>query len=854
MATSPECSPTANFCHLLQQSRQLTAKISGNNSTPSIFRGLEQIESATAKLAAKVGIAGQPSHEAFRHAALAKIKLSHIGADKATASHSSDIASYLQAEYEKRILASMDRIQKETSDKINQMINDHLASNWEKRKQQLLEEGLDKIDWTLSNRSAQAKPACGTVSLSSPRSSQYLAVVKALNNSRVRSDRVAIAACFANELRPDAEADSGVNGLITSFWDCLSSISREDGKTSTFLDSSVGNLYRASSGSKDRAKWDKILISGSRKYLEDAFAQFVQSIITLYPRDALLGGKPSVADRIRAFVNVRVKQLGPLEVGKLELVDGLPIWSCIYYMFRCGYLREAYQFAAQHEIHLVKSEPAFVSYLKAFIETEDNCLTGAIKAQIQSDYSQRIIIGNQDPFKMALLKILGRCDLGKKSMPHVIQTTEDYVWLQLWLVSEAAHSSSSVSAPPSLQSSSTYTLGNLQTLIVDLGAKYFNPKGRSPLQYFETLLCVGLFEDAVAYLFENGYYLDAVHFAIALAYHGTLNVFNNPIAASSETISSAKDENGRAVKTLNFYKLISSVAKPQSAVDPINAIHYYLLLPLVAPFASNRYTTLCQESIRDVILAAGDYATLLGDVTPDGIFRSGIVAKFAPLLNVADERLFIESITKAAAVKCEKEDKYRDAVHLYNLAGDYDHVLYILSKKMCQAFAQAYVAEAFTGLHSMAQSIYQFYLQHPTASAKVDRCSLETFRIHLKLMEFKRFAAQASWSLALQNLEQLSVLPLDCDVAAITQYVDKFKSLDDSIAVNLSELLLLAMTCIYQSFLNALNSASTDLGRQQLVSQLRRQSRSLMVFVGMIQYRISPEICSKLTRMDVFMN
>lgn len=840
---------TASLSQLLQQSQQLAAKISGNNSTPSIFRGLEQLDAAAAKLAAKVGVVGQQSNEAFRHAALSKIRISSAASETNLACHSADIANYLQGEYEKRILASMDKIQKETSDKINQLISEHLSTNWEKRKQQMLEEGLDKINWVQSNRPADSKPPSSALSLSSPRSGQYLSVIKVLNAARVNGNRIPLASHFANELR--ASSDS-TDSLVTSFWDCLSCISRDEDKTTMLSDSSMGHLYRASSGTKDRSKWNKILIAGSRKYLEDSFNQFVQNVITMYPRDALLGGKPSVVDRIRAFVNVRIKQLNPAEVGKLELVDGLPIWSCIYYLFRCGYLREAYQFAAQNEIHLLKSEPAFVSYLKAFIETEDNYLTGTIKAQIQSDYSQRTIVGNQDPFKMALLKIIGRCELGKKSIPDVIQTTEDYVWLQLWLVSESSEGSAIHSG--ATQTSSAYALANLQALIVDLGPKYFNPKGTNPLQYFETLLCVGLFEAAVAYLFENGHATDAIHFAIALAYYGMLNVVNNPNPANSETISAAKDSAGRTVSSLNFYKLISSIAKQQAAVDSINAIHYFLLLPLVAPFASSRYLTLSQESIRDVVLSAGDYATLLGDVTPEGAFRSGMIAKFAPLLNISDERAFIDSITKAAAAKREKEDKYRDAVHLYNLAGDYDRVLHILGKKMCQAFAQAYVAEPFNGLYSMAQSIYQFYVQHPLASAKLDRHALETFRIHLKLMEFKKFAAEANWTLALQNLDQLGILPLDCDVATIAQYVDKFKSLDDSISVNLSELLLSTMTCIYQSFLNARNSANADAGRQQFISLLRRQSRSVMVFVGMMQYRISPEICSKLTHMDVFMN
>lgn len=45
-----------DFSRLLHQSQQLAAKISGNRNIPPIYRGLEQLEAFSAKLAAKAGI------------------------------------------------------------------------------------------------------------------------------------------------------------------------------------------------------------------------------------------------------------------------------------------------------------------------------------------------------------------------------------------------------------------------------------------------------------------------------------------------------------------------------------------------------------------------------------------------------------------------------------------------------------------------------------------------------------------------------------------------------------------------------------------------------------------------------
>jgi nuclear pore complex protein Nup93 len=775
---------------------------------------------------------------------LAKIKFASASAKLKL---NTDIGGYLQAEYEKRVLSAMDKIQQETSRKINDMINAKLAGEWEQRKKLILEGGFDSLEGTNASR-ALTKTTSGPLSFAGPRGIAYAKITKALNEARLKGNRMAVCSAFANELR--STASEGKIEQIASCWDCLSHIEQEEQSHNVLLDSHLGEMYRAAVSSPQNNSWKRALVAGSRKYLELAFNRFIDSTIAMYPRDALLGGRPSSVDRIRAFVSVRIKRLSAGELQKLELTDGLPIWCYIFYLFRCGYLREAYVFACEHEGYLVKSEPNFISYLKAFIETEDNYLSGAIKAQIHSDYSQRLIVGNQDPFKMALLKILGRCDLAKKTLPDVILTTQDYIWLQLWLVKEAADS-----AATSSQSTSTaYPLSSLQSMILDLGPAYFNPQGNSPVQYFETLLAVGLFEDAVAYLFDSAYQADAVHFSLALAYHGTVKVLATPDLLSLDPLGSVKEPSGQVSRCLNWYKLISTAAKAQVATDPVTAIHYYLLLPLVAHFSTSRYSTIAQDSIRDVVLAAGSFTTLLGDVTADGLMRPGLIAKFAKLLNLSDERSFILTVTKSAALRCEKEDKYRDAIHLYNLAGEYEQVLQILAKKMSHTFAQAFLADAFVNAYSIAQSVFQFYQQSPSIASKIDHRILDTVRIHLALLEFKRFASEAKWLPALQKSEEIGILPLDANVPTVTVFAERFKSLDDSISVNLAEILLLTMTCIYQLFLEAREQAGTDLGRQQMVTKCRRQSRTLMVFVGMMQYRIAPDICSKLTRMDVVMN
>jgi nuclear pore complex protein Nup93 len=672
-----------------------------------------------------------------------------------------------------------------------------------------------------------------------------------LNEARLKGTKISLSKLFATELKGldrDLRSDQ-----IISCWNCVASITREEDK---FDHLNLSSLYHAPLDSANRAQWNKSLVSGSKKYLESSYNEYVDTTISFYPRDALLGGKPSNIDRIRAFLNIFMKRGSPMDVQKLDLIDGTPIWACIFLLFRCGHVREAYMFACQYEFHLLKTEPNFIAYLKAFIETEDNYLTGTLKAQIQSDYSQRLIVGNQDPYKMTLLKILGRCDLNKKTVQDVITTTQDYIWLQLWLVKDGP------------DSAGVYNLPALQKLVLDFGPKHFNPKGNNPVQYFETLLAVGLFEDAVAYLFESAHQLDAVHFAISLFYHGIANAMPNPSTAEWDTIVSLKEPQGRGTtRCLNYLKIISTASKSFAVADVIDSVQYLLALPLAA---SNTYNQVCQDSIRDVILASGNLSSILGDMTADGALRPGIISKFAPLMTSTisggssdEQRRFLHSLTKSAAAKCEKDDKFVDAVHLYNLAAEYDKVMQILCRKMSQIFSQAYVSDVQATIYGTAQSVHRFYMSSQDISLRIQPRSLETCSTLLGLLEFKRLAAESQWRSSLQRIEELGIIFLSHDLSgttsaseldAISAAVERFKTLDDSITCNLSEILLLSMTSIYQVFLENKQFAAQDIGRQHEISKLRRKSRNLMVLVGMLQYRVSQDVCAKMTRMDIFMN
>ena len=120
-------------------------------------------------------------------------------------------------------------------------------------------------------------------------------------------------------------------------------------------------------------------------------------------------------------------------------------------------------------------------------------------------------------------------------------------------------------------------------------------------------------------------------------------------------------------------------------------------------------------------------------------------------------------------------------------------------------------------------------------------------------------------------MESTDLVPLDGDVAKINRRAEEFKELHDSLQRNLHTYLPLAMDAIVSVYQKLKASSSAiDASRQivrtiflfvlisltltfalQTLATLRKKSRSLMVFAGMLRYRLSPDVYSYLARLDV---
>lgn len=144
-----------------------------------------------------------------------------------------------------------------------------------------------------------------------------------------------------------------------------------------------------------------------------------------------MGGIPSFNHRLRAFIDLTFKTSTGWIDDRLEIVNDLPIWAFVFYLMRCGHLDLAAKFVDGNR-EMFANDRKFVSYFEQYVNADYYCVSKPTQEAILADY-YKLEYGEKviDPYKLIVYKIIGRCELHKKSLPDVIRNTEDYIWLQV---------------------------------------------------------------------------------------------------------------------------------------------------------------------------------------------------------------------------------------------------------------------------------------------------------------------------------------------------------------------------------------------------------------------------------------
>lgn len=274
----------------------------------------------------------------------------------------------------------------------------------------------------------------------------------------------------------------------------------------------------------------KQILDGSRKFLEDSFYQTVCTTIAKNPQQAQLGGIPSKVNKVRAYVKLRGERKDlTSEKYELQALNDEYCWALIYYLLRSGLVQEAAHYVNENERAIKSMDRHFVQYIRCFASDPDRRLPRDIQTRISAEYQQRTRIAPEnslDPYRMACYKVIGRCDISRKTIDGVSSGIEDFLWLTFSLAREINRVEEAAS--------DVFGLEEARNVIAEVGQRHFAPgSDNSPgyATFFLMQILAGMFEQAIAWLYPHNY-VAAVHFAIALDFYGLLRVSDFDVSAS----------------------------------------------------------------------------------------------------------------------------------------------------------------------------------------------------------------------------------------------------------------------------------------------------------------------------------
>ncbi|KAL4399838.1 nuclear pore complex subunit [Malassezia pachydermatis] len=890
---------------ILQQSRKLTNQLGRDSDLPSIQLGIDQIESQSRKLVSKSVRSGHhPSADARAHYLLAS-----GGIDAAQLSNAiqhtniantfeplqpvydTDLEGYIRHEHEQVILSMIEEGRRSALDDFHTGLGRSLHRDWQAQKQRILDElgqhrgsedAASSSTATLRRSVSHVSGASTSVAAPSSEASlaqhsrmiRYDAVIARLNRARLDGESLPLIHAFMETVESFTQEPSRQRALLDA-WTALKYMVHEmpsDASSrptpvqareyaATYLDVTH---FEGAQGVALRQKW----VRGARAYLERQFAEYMEQVIAANPVQAQRGGVPTVRAMVAAFlrVHLRTKEgTWPADLSSpLDQATQAPLWAMLFFLVRIGHVQEALVCVQENEAALQRTDMAFHAHFKAWADAPDRQLPRGMRDHWMSEYVTRFRHTTpDDPYRYALYRLLGRFDISKKFPAALVQSTENWLWLQLSLVSEKDEARATATQAPTLQS---YTLQDLGAKLEKYGEAHFDPKGQRPLHYFQLLLLVGRFEKAVAFLQSRAAYeVDAVHFAIALAYYGLLRV---PAAKDASQFDCGVVVQG--VAYVDMARMIRRYTRQLASTSRRDALAYMSLLCLnadsPAPVGEEQVQR-CHELVQSLLLDAPTSALheLLGDMQADGMPTPGLIEQQSALLHLGDRRAFLRSIVHAVAVQCDRAQRVTEAILLYNYGQERDTVLGVLSRELGTNLMEpaqladwdATLAPGMTpsasssSLVVLTRAILASYEQQGHASAKMDTC-----RTLLQLKRAATLYRDEQWAPALQTLESLHLLPLDAearaDVVSITRKAEAFKSYDDNITKNFSEIVLMAMNVLFK--LHEVLQNSVTRADSTVLFEYRSQARALMMWAGMLRFRMSNETYSQLTRLDVYIH
>ncbi|KAI9652044.1 MAG: hypothetical protein M1831_007236 [Alyxoria varia] len=734
---------------------------------------------------------------------------------------------------------------------------------------------------------------------------RYAACVRELNIARLRELVCPIVERFT---LVEIEGGSDTPRNVIHAYQALKEIVREDSKVDRPSDPGavkerqyMKDYLDETENSQRPLALRKQILYGSRKFLEENFFKTVEDEVAKNPQDGNPGGRPAKIDQVRAYVRILVakKKLAAANY-ELQKVNDDYCWVLIFYLLRAGLVKEAMQYVSENERAMKSMDSNFPLFIKSFSSDPERRVPQNLQRKMDSEYYQRsknAPEGSIDPYRMACYKIIGRCDLDRKSFIDIDIEYEDLIWLYFCLARE--------SSKVEEVSEQVFDLKDVQNMIREIGQQHFmDPSaaqaGQSYSIYFLLQMLSGMFEEAVSYLYSHNY-VAAVHFAIGLDFYGLLRVSDFSVSESKLlTYTTRQKPQISFARLLGEYTSDFRIARPEAATDYITLICLNADLP---GELGQSQVWVCHEALKELVLQTREFALLLGDIRADGKRIKGAIEQRLPLMSLDDRDGFLRVLTTQAASIADDNGRTTDAVLLYHLASEYDNVIATINRALSDALsldlgqeqlrlqplkprdaaasasteatdapqedAQALADGSTLSLTSvddpatLARNMLNLYDSNAKLYiSKIRPQNRDAIRILLRMSEIKTRVLAGRWAESFDLIQGLEILPLTANgnVNVIRGAAQGLNNLQPVVARNIGSLLVWTVECCSQQR-KILRESSWQIGGgtggagganninengREMLKGLASATRDVMVFAGMVRYKLPGDVYEML--------
>ncbi|KAL9078270.1 MAG: hypothetical protein Q9157_002816 [Trypethelium eluteriae] len=711
------------------------------------------------------------------------------------------------------------------------------------------------------------------------RQERYAEKVKELNAARLEEVVYPVVERFA-EVEGQVASDNA--GKLVEAYEVIREIIQENGNVQRPSDPGAVKERQYAAQYLDESQMSprsvsvrRRILEGSQRFLEKKFWRELEAAIARNPREANLGGVPSTLNKVRAYIRLRAshKELGPENV-ELQMIHEDYCWVTIWYLLRCGFVQEAAQYVSDNERAIKSMDRSFPQYMNSFAHDSNRRLSPELQTRITAEYQQRVRAAPEnslDPYRMACFKILGRCDLSRRSIDGINQDLDTWTWLQISMAREVNRVEETAGE--------VFGLQELRESFRELGQRHFSPPDsmETVMTYFMLQILAGMFEQAVFFLY--GYnYIAAVHFAIALDFYGLLRVSNHFTAPELLSFTT------REQPQLNFGYMLGSYTRDFRTGRAVTAADYLILICLNADLTGElgqAQVRLSHEALRELVLETRDYAELLGDVRSDGQRIKGAIEQRLKLIRLDDQNAYLKLVTIQAASMADDSGRTTDAVLLYHLAEEYEKVIDIVNRALSESISvdlgqeplrleplrprtqqdaqpasqQGPVSDSLSlGViddpAELARIMSETYSRNALILNKINVSKREACGILLKMQEAKKLVESGQWAPAIDNIKALHLVPIDTqgNVQVIRERSQAFHTLEPVIARNIGHLLLWTIRASGRQRDMLANTGFETAERREVMERCNWNAKDAMVFAGLIRYRMPSRLFDDLAR------